>query len=412
MNLTDVDDKTIRGAQRGGAVAERLHREVRRALLPRHRPAGARARRALPARDRARSRDAGDHREAPRARPRLRVGGLGLLPHLDFSRTTASFPGSTSTQARRGERVADDEYEKEDVKDFVLWKAAKSGEPSWPSPWGAGRPGWHIECSAMSMKYLGNALRHPHGRRRQHLPAPRERDRPERGGDGRAVRRPLAPRRAPDRRRREDGEVEGQLLHARRRPGATQRPRRVAVPPALGAVPQEAQLHLGRADRRRVRGRADQVGRRAPGRCGRAAARRSRGRFRRPSARRSSRPSSRQPSTTTSTPPRRSGLSSRSCAISTPPRSTARSTRGGPRPRPPRSGARTRYSASFPPKEEVLPAEIEAQIAARNEARGAARLRRGRSDPQGPRGAGDRARGRTDRDEVEAGLISGLCGLP
>mgnify|MGYP001364877130 CR=1 FL=1 len=45
---------------------------------------------------------------------------------------------------------------KEDPLDFVLWKAAKPGEPSWPSPWGAGRPGWHIECSAMNCKQLGN----------------------------------------------------------------------------------------------------------------------------------------------------------------------------------------------------------------------------------------------------------------
>jgi cysteinyl-tRNA synthetase len=42
--------------------------------------------------------------------------------------------------------------------DFALWKASKPGEPSWPSPWGPGRPGWHIECSAMSMKYLGQTL--------------------------------------------------------------------------------------------------------------------------------------------------------------------------------------------------------------------------------------------------------------
>jgi cysteinyl-tRNA synthetase len=59
---------------------------------------------------------------------------------------------------RRGERVAADEYEKEDVRDFVLWKGWKPGEPSWESPWGKGRPGWHIECSAMSMKYLGETL--------------------------------------------------------------------------------------------------------------------------------------------------------------------------------------------------------------------------------------------------------------
>jgi len=48
--------------------------------------------------------------------------------------------------------------EKEQPMDFVLWKASKPGEPSWESPWGKGRPGWHIECSAMSLKYLGNTL--------------------------------------------------------------------------------------------------------------------------------------------------------------------------------------------------------------------------------------------------------------
>lgn len=48
--------------------------------------------------------------------------------------------------------------DKESPVDFVLWKATKPGEPSWESPWGDGRPGWHIECSAMSLKYLGNTL--------------------------------------------------------------------------------------------------------------------------------------------------------------------------------------------------------------------------------------------------------------
>ncbi|MBI2848092.1 MAG: cysteine--tRNA ligase [Chloroflexi bacterium] len=48
--------------------------------------------------------------------------------------------------------------EKEHPMDFVLWKAAKPGEPSWLSPWGPGRPGWHIECSAMSLKYLGETI--------------------------------------------------------------------------------------------------------------------------------------------------------------------------------------------------------------------------------------------------------------
>jgi len=51
-----------------------------------------------------------------------------------------------------------DEADKKDVLDFALWKAAKPGEPSWSSPWGDGRPGWHIECSAMSLKYLGESI--------------------------------------------------------------------------------------------------------------------------------------------------------------------------------------------------------------------------------------------------------------
>jgi cysteinyl-tRNA synthetase len=56
-----------------------------------------------------------------------------------------------------GARVEIDER-KRDPRDFALWKAAKPGEPAWQSPWGSGRPGWHIECSAMSMKYLGESF--------------------------------------------------------------------------------------------------------------------------------------------------------------------------------------------------------------------------------------------------------------
>ena len=51
-----------------------------------------------------------------------------------------------------------DEKFKRDVRDFALWKAAKLGEPSWPTPWGDGRPGWHLECSAMAHSYLGEAF--------------------------------------------------------------------------------------------------------------------------------------------------------------------------------------------------------------------------------------------------------------
>ena len=62
--------------------------------------------------------------------------------------------GKNPDDLRAGERVAVDEA-KDDPLDFVLWKAAKPGEPSWDSPWGKGRPGWHIECSAMSVHALG-----------------------------------------------------------------------------------------------------------------------------------------------------------------------------------------------------------------------------------------------------------------
>ena len=74
-----------------------------------------------------------------------------------------SFPGYGALsrrnveEMRAGARIAVGE-QKKDTMDFALWKAAKPGEPKWDSPWGPGRPGWHIECSAMSMKYLGPTL--------------------------------------------------------------------------------------------------------------------------------------------------------------------------------------------------------------------------------------------------------------
>ncbi len=60
--------------------------------------------------------------------------------------------------ARQGDRVAADDYGKDDVRDFALWKGSKPGEPAWATEVGEGRPGWHIECSAMSMKYLGQTF--------------------------------------------------------------------------------------------------------------------------------------------------------------------------------------------------------------------------------------------------------------
>lgn len=74
----------------------------------------------------------------------------GKLAHLDRE----------NLQAGAGQAQLSDEYEKESLADFALWKAWKpeDGENYWESPWGKGRPGWHIECSAMSMEYLGSTL--------------------------------------------------------------------------------------------------------------------------------------------------------------------------------------------------------------------------------------------------------------
>ena len=76
---------------------------------------------------------------------------------------TRSFPGYGKLSKKNiddleaGARIAVNE-EKEDPLDFVLWKPKKEGEPAWPSPWSEGRPGWHIECSEMSKKYLGEQI--------------------------------------------------------------------------------------------------------------------------------------------------------------------------------------------------------------------------------------------------------------
>ncbi|MBI3998461.1 MAG: cysteine--tRNA ligase [Armatimonadetes bacterium] len=71
--------------------------------------------------------------------------------------TYGQLSGRTLEQMQAGARVEVDER-KEHPMDFALWKASKPGEPAWESPWGPGRPGWHIECSAMSMQYLGEQL--------------------------------------------------------------------------------------------------------------------------------------------------------------------------------------------------------------------------------------------------------------
>jgi cysteinyl-tRNA synthetase len=153
-NITDIDDKIIRRAAENGepvaALTERFIAAMRddAARLgveaPDHEPRATDhvsqmtdLIRKLEDRDLAYLAADGDVNFAVRKFP-----GYGKLS------------GKSLDELRAGERVEVD-AEKRDPLDFVLWKRAKAGEPHWRSPWGEGRPGWHIECSAMSMKLLG-----------------------------------------------------------------------------------------------------------------------------------------------------------------------------------------------------------------------------------------------------------------
>ena len=78
-----------------------------------------------------------------------------LYFRIDAFPTYGRLSNLEKRELKVGARVDNDEYEKDDARDFVLWKGHREGEPSWDSPFGEGRPGWHLECSAMSMKYLG-----------------------------------------------------------------------------------------------------------------------------------------------------------------------------------------------------------------------------------------------------------------
>ena len=84
-------------------------------------------------------------------------GAATSISGCGASRATASSPARAWRTWWSGARIEVDPH-KEDPLDFVLWKGSKPGEPAWPSPWGPGRPGWHIECSAMSMHYLGETF--------------------------------------------------------------------------------------------------------------------------------------------------------------------------------------------------------------------------------------------------------------
>jgi cysteinyl-tRNA synthetase len=155
MNITDIDDKIIKGAAAEGVpVGELTNRWAARFLVD-----AAALRMTTP-----------DALPRPTEYIEPIVGLIQTL--LDGGHAYRTEDGSIffridswpaygklarldPEQLRVGERVEADEYGKDDVRDFALWKGPKPGEPSWETPIGSGRPGWHIECSAMSMAHLG-----------------------------------------------------------------------------------------------------------------------------------------------------------------------------------------------------------------------------------------------------------------
>jgi cysteinyl-tRNA synthetase len=157
MNITDVDDKIIRNAVAQHKSLEEYTAIYTKAFLddcdllrlerPEHLvPATAHIDDMVGAIQKL---SAGGHTYASEGSTYFRIGSFpqyGKLSHNDFSGNIA------------GARVDVDEYEKADARDFALWKAPKEGEPAWQTAIGPGRPGWHIECSVMAIKYLGETL--------------------------------------------------------------------------------------------------------------------------------------------------------------------------------------------------------------------------------------------------------------
>jgi cysteinyl-tRNA synthetase len=152
-NVTDVDDKIIKKAHAEGRSAAEVaqhYTELMNADL-----------RALDVRPADTEPRATEHiAEVIDIIERLMARGLAYAASGDVYFAVPEFPrygqlsGQSVDDLRSGARIEVGEQKKSPL-DFALWKAAKPGEPFWPSPWGPGRPGWHIECSAMAHRYLG-----------------------------------------------------------------------------------------------------------------------------------------------------------------------------------------------------------------------------------------------------------------
>ncbi len=157
MNVTDVDDKTIAGANKEGKNLQEFTQKYVDAfnedlktlnILPPAKQPKATAE--IPAMTKL--------IEKLIEKKAAYVNDGSVYYRVDSFKNYGKLSKKDLLQNIKGARVDVDEYDKEDGSDFALWKKAKEGEPSWDSPWGKGRPGWHIECSAMSMKYLGESF--------------------------------------------------------------------------------------------------------------------------------------------------------------------------------------------------------------------------------------------------------------
>ncbi len=158
MNITDVDDKTIRNAREQGMSLKEYTAKYTEAFISDARTLHIELPPLLPR--------ATDHiPDMVELIRRLEEHGHTYRKDGSIYFSIATFPGYGKLSKKdfsgmqAAGRVDSDEYEKkDDARDFVLWKARKEGEDYWDTELGPGRPGWHIECSAMSMKYLGQTF--------------------------------------------------------------------------------------------------------------------------------------------------------------------------------------------------------------------------------------------------------------
>jgi len=159
QNFTDIDDKMIRRANEEGITVKELADRFIAAYYEDAKALGIRPATVHP--------KATEHiHEIIELISRLIENGHAYaVPAGDVYYRVSAFPGygklsgqSMDDREMGASERLNVETDKENPADFTLWKAQKPGEPSWDSPWGPGRPGWHIECSAMSMKYLGETF--------------------------------------------------------------------------------------------------------------------------------------------------------------------------------------------------------------------------------------------------------------